>query len=331
MDGSPLPRPSEELPLWRRALPFVVGGGLITYVVSRLHFALFFEALRSIHYGAFLAFVFAFNGALLATDALATAAAYRRMLGPVRYWDLFVVRGASYLPSIVNHHVGQAWLTYLLSKIYRAPLWRVAGATLVVYATTFGALYTFLLLGLVLGDRPLPWLERLAVVIGVLGLLFLGVVKSRPAFLTRNQMTAPLAEIGVRGHLRLLLYRLPHMAVQFVGAWAPFWFFGVDIPVEDALALMPIIMFVVALPVSPQGLGTRDALAIALISHYATGSAEQRTATIAAATLSWLCALTLVQLVTSPLFLRRAYRLLGVEAARGFAAKDTAVSPVELR
>lgn len=325
------PRSVEELPLWRRALPFVVGGGLIAYVVSRLHFASFFHALRSINYASFVSFVFVFNGGLLATDAFATAAAYRRTIGRVRYSDLFIVRGASYLPSIVNHHVGQAWLTYLLSKIYRAPLWRVAGATLVVYATTFGALYAFMLLGLVLGDSPLAWLEQIASLIFVLALAFLVVVKIKPAFLMRNQVTAPLAEIGVRGHLVLLLYRMPHIFVQFIGAWAPFWFFGVRIPLADALALMPIIMFVVALPVSPQGLGTRDALAIALLSRYAMGGPEQRPATIAAATLSWLCALTLVQLVVSPLFLRWAYRLLGVdENARAVAVTNASPDPAEL-
>jgi hypothetical protein len=55
----------------------------------------------------------------------------------VKYSHLFAVRAASYLPSILNHHLGQAWLTYFLSRVYGAPIWRVAGATLIVYATIF--------------------------------------------------------------------------------------------------------------------------------------------------------------------------------------------------
>jgi hypothetical protein len=73
---------------------------------------------------------------------------------------------------------------------------------------------------------------------------------------------------------------------------------------------MPVLMFVVALPVSPQGLGTRDALALALLSGYAPGTPAEQSATLAATTLSWLVALTLVQLAFSPPFMRRAYTLL---------------------
>ena len=118
---------------------------------------------------------------------------------------------------------------------------------------------------------------------------------------------APLTELGVRGHLIALAYRLPHVCVQFLGAWLPFWFFGVRIPLSDALALMPVLMLVVTLPITPQGIGTRDVLALQLLRPYAPGHAA---AAIAATTLSWAGAITLVQALLSPLFMRRAQRLL---------------------
>lgn len=302
-----------RMPALRRWAPFLVGGLLVTYVVSRLDFPAFVAALRSTDYVAFFAFVLFFNGALLASDSLATAAVYRSVVGPVRYRDLFVIRGASYLPSIINHHVGQAWLTYFLARAYNAAVWRVAGATLIVYATTFGALYAFLLLGLVTSGVKIAWLLPISIAVAGLGVLYLATVHLRPGFLSKRQVTAPLIEIGARGHLLLMVYRLPHVAVQFFGAWLPFSFFGVEIPLSDALSLMPIIMFVVALPVSPQGLGTRDALSLSLLSSYATGTPGEQAASIAATTLSWLGALTVVQLLLSPLLMRRAFRLLGVE------------------
>jgi hypothetical protein len=133
----------------------------------------------------------------------------------------------------------------------------------------------------------------------------------RPAALTSRTVLGPLFELGLGGHLGAALIRLPHVFVQFIGAWVPFFFFGVDIPLSDALALMPALMFVVTLPVSPQGLGTRDALALALLSGYAPGTPAERASTLAATTLSWMCALTVIQLALSPLFMRRAYQLLG--------------------
>lgn len=303
--------PANDLPLWRRVLPFAVGGGLVAYVLSRLDFAAFTRALGRTNYVAFVAFALVFNVALLVADVYATTRVYRGIVGPVEFKELFVIRAAAYLPSMVNHHVGQAWLTYFLSKTYRAPLARAAGATLIVYVTTFGALFAFLLVGLPFNHGRLPWLVPTAAVVGSGGVAYAAVLLWRPPALVARPLFEPLFEFGLGGHLRAILVRLPHVLVQFLGAWLPFFFFGVEIPLRDAFALMPVVMFVVTLPVSPQGLGTRDALSLALLSSYATGTAAERASTLAATTLSWMCVLTVIQLAVSPLFMRRAYQLLG--------------------
>jgi hypothetical protein len=56
-------------------------------------------------------------------------------------------------------------------------------------------------------------------------------------------------------------------------------------------------------------------VALQLLAGYAPGNHEQQVAAVAAATLSWACALTLVQVVISPLFMRRAQKLLGAPKA----------------
>lgn len=304
-------RPTNELPLWRRILPFVVGGGLVAYVVSRLDLPAFVRALRRTNYVGFFLFAIAFSAVLLLADVYATTTVYRRTVGPVKFRELFVIRAAAYLPSILNHHVGQAWLTYFLSKAYRAPIARAAGATLVVYVTTFGALFAFLLVGLPLNHDRLPWLMPTVAAVGTAGVGYAVVLAVRPRVLAARGILGPLFEIGIGGHVTAMLVRLPHVFVQFLGAWLPFAFFGVDIPFTDALALMPVLMFVVTLPVSPQGLGTRDALSLALFSTYAPGAGAEKASIVAATTLSWLCVLTVIQLTFSPLFMRRAYQLLG--------------------
>jgi uncharacterized membrane protein YbhN (UPF0104 family) len=147
--------------------------------------------------------------------------------------------------------------------------------------------------------------------VGAGGAVYAGALALRPRALAERGLFGPLFEIGIGGHIAAILVRLPHVFVQFLGAWVPFSFFGVHIPFTDALALMPVLMFVVTLPVSPQGLGTRDALSLALFSTYAPGVGAERASTVAATTLSWLCILTVIQLAFSPLFMRRAYQLLG--------------------
>ena len=86
--------------------------------------------------------------------------------------------------------------------------------------------------------------------------------------------------------------------------------FGVEIPLTDALAYIPIVMLVTAPPITPQGIGSRDLITLQLLATYAPGTPEEQAAAIAATTLSWACALTLVQAGFSPLFMRKAQRML---------------------
>jgi hypothetical protein len=308
--AGPTPAPA-HLPLWRRLLPFVTAIGLLAFVLLRLDFAAFWRAVSSTHYVLFFLFTLAFNAALLAADVLATMHVYQRLVCPVRYGELFVIRAASYLPSLLNHHVGQAWLTYFMSKVYRASLWRVAGATLLVYATTFGCVFLIGAASLPFNHGRVTWLAPTTALIGAAGVGYMIVIALRPKLMRARQATAALVDTGVRGHLLALAYRVPHVAVLFIGTWVPFAFFGVSIPLTDALVYIPVVMLVTALPITPQGVGTRDLIALQLLAGYAPGTPEQQAAAIAATTLSWACALTLVQAGLSPLFMKRAQRMLG--------------------
>jgi hypothetical protein len=294
----------------RTLLSFVLGAALLAFVLSRLDYGEFVRNLAATRYGAYLAFVLAFNAALVSADALAIRYLYARTICPVSYRDVFVIRAASYLPALLNYHVGQGWMTYFLSRAYGAPLWRVAGATLVVYVTVFGGLYGITLLSVPFNFDRWAWLGPMLAVLGACGVVYFLVLMMRPELLRRRQATTVLTELGVRGHFAALLWRLPHLIVLFAGSWVPFLFFDVNIPLAHALALIPPLMLVVALPISPQGFGTRDLFAQQLFVGYAHGTLAEQRAAVAAATLTFGCALTLVQAALSPLFMARARRLL---------------------
>ena len=299
-----------QLPLWRRVLPFVLAALLVLWVLSRLDLAAFTRALGRTHYAAYLGFTALFMPVLLSADAFATAHVYRRSVGAVSFRELFLIRGGSYFPSLLNHHLGQAWLTWFVSRRYGTPLWRVAGATLLVYVTTFGCLFVLVSLALPFNHGRVPWLAPTVVVLAVLAVMYGLVIAIKPAFLKRWQATAPLVEAGISGHVLALILRMPHVLVQFLGAWLPFWFFGVKVPFKDALAYVPVIMLVQTLPITPQGVGTRDVIALELLAPYAPGTAQEQTAAVAAVTLSWAALLTIAQALISPVLLRRAQRLL---------------------
>lgn len=296
-------------PLWRRVAPLVLAAVLIAFVLRRIDFRALEAALASTNYVAFVAFTAAFNFALLGADSVASTWLYRRLVCPIRLREFFIVRGASYLPALLNHNLGQGWLTYFVARNYGAPLWRVAGVTLLVYATTFAGVVVLGIVALPFAAHAVPWLAPVMAILVVAGLAYLVVIARAPAFLASRQALAPLFELGVRGHLVATAVRLPHVLVQFFGAFLPYYFFSVKIPAAIALVYAPVIMMVVTLPITPVGLGTRDALALQFFGAYAPGGAEQGAAAVVACSLSWFATLTLLQLAIGPLFLRAHGRL----------------------
>jgi len=279
---------------WRVALPFVLAVGLVGVVLGRIDFRDFWAQLGRVSVLPFFGFAVVFVFALCAADSLATVLVYRRSVASIRFCDFFVLRGASYLPSMLNHHVGQAFITVALSRVHGVPLARVAGATLLVYASWMGCVLGLFCGAIVLLHKPLFWL---AGPLGA-GVIYLVVLGLRPRRLARTRLLAPLFEAGVLGHLWALLARLPHLAVLFLGTWLPFWFFGVRIPFAVALAYVPVLMVAVTLPITPQGFGTRDVLAATFFEVYAAGATrEARLSALAASTTAWGVAITLVELL----------------------------------
>jgi len=290
-------------PWWRRLLPFAIGLGLIAFVFGRLDLRTFVAHLRTVNVPAIVLFGVAFVLALLTADSFATVIIYRRSVAPIRFRDFWVLRGASYLPSMLNHHVGQAFVTYFLSRTYGVSLLRVAGATLLVYASWMGCLLIIGSVAIVLNKGDVLWVVA---VLGV-GVLYLIVLALRPAALSRTKLLAPLFEAGVSGHLLALVVRLPHFVVLFLGTWLPFRFFAIDIPPGAAAAYVPIIMVAVTLPITPQGIGTRDTASAFFFEKFAPGGThDERLAAIAAATLSWGVVFTVVEALLGILLLRRA-------------------------
>lgn len=314
---APEPSPAtERAPIWRRALPFLLALALIGFVLSRLDLAAFARQLATLDYPVFLLVCVAFTFALLTADTFATVIIYRRSVAKIRFRDFWVLRGASYLPSLVNHHVGQAFVTYFLSREHGISLARVAGATLVAYASWAGAILGIGSLALALQGKPM-----FLVGVGAVGLAYLAVLAAKPRVLAEQRLLAPLFEAGVVGHLVALAARLPHFFVLFLGTWLPFRFFGVDIPLETATTQVPILMVLVTLPLTPQGLGTRDAFAAAAFLPFAPGATRaEQLARLGAATMSWGVALTLVELVLGVAMMRLAMPRLAKRAGVSMSA-----------
>lgn len=301
-------------PLWRKVFSIGVTLGLLAWMASSLNLTAFATSLSQINHVAYVAFMFFFVLALLMADSAAIARVYVKYVCDVKYNEILVLRGASYLPSLINYHVGQAWLTWYVARAYRAKIARVTGCTLLNYATMFGSLAILSAASYPLSGGRMPWLEKTLLILGAAALAYAAFIVAKPRFLRHVPGLETLFDAGLVGHLSALLWRLPHMIVLFLGMWLPFRFFDVQIPMGDALAYVPILMLVGALPITPQGVGTRDLIALNLLASYAP--AGKQVDRITAATFCWAVTITLIEGAIAPAFLVYARRLFAKAATK---------------
>jgi uncharacterized membrane protein YbhN (UPF0104 family) len=314
---------------WRRVLPWVVGVGLFWFMLSKTELGTVAESLRRVNVPRYVAFVVTFGVVNLACDAFAAAVVFRRTAAPVTFGVVAVVRAASYLPQLVNFHVGQAYTAYLLTRVYRAPGVRVAGALLVVYATTLGALVAVPALLLPFSYQALPWLGRTLAGLAACGTGYLVLLALKPQVLARRAGISVPFELGVRGHLALMACRLPHVTVLCVSMWLSFYFFDVTVPLFESFLYIPVILLISTLPLTPQGVGTREFIAIKLLVPFVVTSDGDPKAPIIASGVAWAASTAAVSAVISLLFSRRASKLLGAPPGNPSGAADEAPAPLQ--
>lgn len=303
-----------KISLLRRIVPFVIAAVLLAVMFRRIDFDAFMAALAGLNVVTFLGFALVWQIVLLGADALGNFAAYRLTMPNVKYTDFYLFRGASYIPGMVNHHLGQAYLTYLMARLAGLPVARMAGATLVSYAGWMGCLVGCVAVALPMTNLPIGYVP----VILVAGVAYLAVVQIKPAVLSKVTFLAPLFEAGLKGHAVALVARIPHLLVLVLGTWGAYEFFGVALPAGVALVYIPILLVATTLPITPQGFGTRETVAGLFFARYAGGGTEaEQLGRVTAATTTWLVAISLAGI------------LLGVVSSRLVAKRLTLLSRSE--
>jgi uncharacterized membrane protein YbhN (UPF0104 family) len=292
----------------QRIFPWLVALVLLVTLFRVVDPAALTDALRQVAPGAWIALVLAFVLAVLASDSFATWILYRQSLPgvPLGYVETFKLRGATYLLAIIHYGAGQAGMAYFLKTRHDVPLSRAAGAAMLTMGTNALTVAGCAGLGVLLGGAPASPAVRLVLYATAAALpAYLLVIAWAPRFLAGVPLLAPLFAAGVRGHLVISAARLPHIAVLVAGHFAAMRLFGIAVPAADALALLPLVFIVGVLPISPSGLGTAQAMAVALFAVHAPGASQDaRQATVLAYSLALQISTVLVQALVGLVCLR---------------------------
>lgn len=289
MSGTGEPaRQAGQPPTWRRLLPWVVAAAILGYLAATIPTGEVVAAVEQTSLLALAGLAVGLAAGLLAADGLALWVGFRQALGPgLRYRDLVVVRGASYLLAVLNYGAGQGGIVYFLRERHGIGVAAGLGAVLLTSGAFVVVVALAVALGLAAGavpDRPALVVVVVAAAAALPGYLL--VIAVRPGFLVRRAFLEPLFRAGVGGTLRVAAARAPHLAVLIVGHWLALRLFGIEVPLSAALTRLPVLFLVAALPLAPSGLGTTQAAAITLFAEFAAGEEAARHAAVLAYSLS---------------------------------------------
>ncbi len=225
----------------------------------------------------------------------------------VPFVDLYIVRASTYLLAVINYHVGQAAIVGYLYKARRVKLYRATGMILFIIGVNVGTLFLLASAGAARATGDLAWLRTVPIVCVIGCFAYAAILKWKPGFLAKLPLLEPLFEMRVRGHIRGVLVRLPHVGVLLVWHWLSLRMFHIEIPPLDALLYLPAFFAIGSLPINVNGFGVAQLVAIAFFSPYVT-KGDPKTAVMAYSLATTTVALVL-QLLLGLICLRRATRL----------------------
>jgi hypothetical protein len=288
----------------KRALPYAIAAAALLWVGLTTDFRQVEDAWARVSWWKLLAITIPYLCALLVADAIALWVTVRVSLRvPLRFVDVLLVRGASWLLALVNYGAGQGGIVWFLHRRHGVPIARATGAVLLATGGFLLAVVAAVAGGLASGAVPEAHVPAWLLWLVAIGFpVYLGIIALRPAFLTRSSLLEPLFAAGVVGTLAATVTRALHLAVLIAAHALAYRQFGIEIPFEATLVVLPVIFLAAALPISVAGYGAPQATASLLLARYVHG--PDATGTVVAASIGFQTLSTIIMAVMGMIALR---------------------------
>jgi hypothetical protein len=328
----------QGLKVWlSRLAPYLIAALALAWVFRTTDLGKLKEALQRANLLLFVGF----SAVILVANCAADTFAMWRVFGwfgcHVKYTELFIIRASTYLLAVINYHVGQAAIVGYLYRARKVPLLQATGWILFIIGINVGTLFVLASGGAWKATGNLSFLHVIPVATVAGAAVWAIILTIKPRVLAERRVLRPLFEMGIVGHVKGVLVRLPHVGVLIIWHLGSLRMFVVNVPVLDALLFLPIYFATSSLPINVNGLGAAQLVAIAFFSPYAGDPATGRAAVIAYSLGTSLVSIFL-QLGLGVMFIGKATKLglprqapeeIEAEAARAVAADAHAQSTDE--
>ncbi|WP_394829525.1 hypothetical protein [Pendulispora albinea] len=215
-------------------------------------------------------------------DSLTSAIVFRRFGTPITFYEMWCLRGATYLFDAISPTLGMA-ATGLMMFRRGTPLARTVQVMLLLTVIAIIQLIAMAGLGFALGQSEVSSLSGRVVTFTLLGAaVYLVLVAAKPAVVARRRAFAQLFELGVGGHAFTFAVRTPPMVVVFASQVATLHCFGISVPLASLLVYVPALLVVTGAPISVQGLGPAQMAQVAFFAGHVGGDPRAAEATVIA-------------------------------------------------
>ncbi len=313
--------------LLKSVLPWLLALLVLSYLLSQNHPRELLKALKQTNLWIFSAAAILYFLIVYLLDVWSLHFVFNRFVLPTPASTLVRARGATYLLSILNFNAGQGALAVYLNKTHRAPLAKGLGAVLFMTTIDLLLVASSALIALSASSVTIHGVDLSAwgrFTIPVLYLCYAlwsyfwrhvgrgtleRYAKNRfMKWFLAHGIFHTFREARVRDHVVVFLMRAPLLVIVLGAYNAAVYAFGALINWTVLYLYNPIIMLITALPLTPSGLGTGQALTVELFHHALTGPAL---ATLSAETLlltsslTWFLANQILKAITGAICLRR--------------------------
>ncbi len=264
--------PSEPKPrgviakLW----PWLVALAILAFLLSRIPRRALLTALEAGPWFWLGVYTFLQAFLILLLDTYATSLSLSITGFRQQFSLIFLARGATYILGILNYALGQGALGVYLQRSGITAI-RAAGNMLFLMVVNLGVLLVIASFGFWAGGSAKTAyfdLSPLFYGLWVGMLLYLASIRLQPRFLKKYQLLAPLWQAGIKGHLRAAAGRFPHMLFLVLAYWGALRLWDIPVPLAQGMAIIAVVLFINAVPITPLGLGTTQVALVLLFSPF---------------------------------------------------------------
>ncbi len=254
-----------RVPLWQRALPWLVTLACFTYLYLQIDrqaaregqgaIPFLIGVFADVRWTRWLALMVPYSAFFFLIDSLVVWRIINWFDTRVRYADILPIRASTYIISILNEQIGKGVMAVYLNRRDGVPGWQVGSSMLLIMFCEFYYLLAWATVGVALrGDRlpeifqTLPWLLGAALLFFAVWVLYFRGAFAAGSRLRDRQILHAFRRAQWWQYAVVVLLRSPALLAAVVVYTLALGLFGVEAEFLDLLAFLPVIFFGAAVP-----------------------------------------------------------------------------------